>query len=128
MLGPCWQAVAFLQHAHNVECPSWLGTWQGLGGGALDSDRCLACTARAPACQKGRVDAVWGRIACLAAGLVSATDAGPPAGWEDVLPDALLAMARGQSRYRPSPGRVWSASQDRDTDHDWADEMVKTDE
>ena len=60
---------------------------------------------------EGRVNAVLGRPACLAAGLLSATLDGPPAGWEDVLPDAMLAMARGQSRYRPSPRRVLSASQ-----------------
>ena len=50
---------------------------------------------------EGRVDAVLGRIACLAAGLWSTTGDGPPAGWEDVLPDALMAMARVQSSYTP---------------------------
>ena len=77
---------------------------------------------------EGRVDALWGRTACWAAGLLSATDAGPPAAWEGVLNDAMLAMARGQSGYRPSPRRVWSESQDIDPDHDWDDELVKMDE
>ena len=58
--------------------------WRVLHGGGLS---------------EGRVEAVLGRAACLAAGLVGTTDAGPPAGWEDVLPDARLAMACGQSGY-----------------------------
>ena len=48
---------------------------------------------------EGRADAVLEWTVGLAAGLLSTTDVGPPSGWEDVLPDALLAMALGQSGY-----------------------------
>ena len=76
---------------------------------------------------EGRVDTFLGRAACLAAGLLSKTDDGPLAGLDDVLPDAMLAMARVKSGYRPSPRRVWSASQDVDPGHDWEDELVTMD-
>ena len=68
-----------------------------------------------------------GRIVGLAAGLLSKIDDGPSVGWDDVLLDVMLAMARGQSGYRPSLCRVWSASQDIDPDHDWEDELVNVD-
>jgi len=102
---PCWQVVACLPRTHRVECPSRLGTWQGLSPlrqrsaglclGVLSGAYCTGA-----GLSKGRVEAVLGRADCLDAG-VSTTDAGPPAGWEDVLPDALLGMARGQSGSIP---------------------------
>ena len=110
--------LAFLQHAHNVECPSRLGTWRKLSPlRRRSAGLCLGVAVwrvlRGHRRSEGWVDAVLGQTACLAAGLLNTTDDGPPAGWEDVLPDAMLAMARGQSGYIPVLRSVWSAIQTR---------------